>query len=141
MACSQFRFPYQCITYRYIFRAPPYSYLINILRIPFRELCVDRLACLYASALANESQISLHIILDIVTEGSGTPGIFSSSTKSSTSVEYSKYCGSKTYQIMPSFLKYQNVETTSFPKNILEKRRIVAEIYQESKNSNFKPQK
>ena len=42
---------------------------------------------------------------------------------------------------MPYFLKYQNVETTSFPKNILEKRRIVAEIYQESKNSNFKPQK
>ena len=42
---------------------------------------------------------------------------------------------------MPSFSKYQNVETTSFPKNILEKRRIVAEIYQESKNSNFKPQK
>ena len=51
----------------YIFRAPPYSYLINILRIPFRELCVDRLACLYASAHANESQISLrtYIIMDI----------------------------------------------------------------------------
>ena len=44
---------------------------------------------------------------------------------------------------MPSFLKYQNVETTSFPKNILEKRRIVAErvktLILNHKNSRWEP--